>query len=53
MCRYDYAEDGEAVDSLPVEEFLDVLGRWRSQIIESASRATAALPETYRRNPIG
>jgi hypothetical protein len=50
VATYDFSED-EPSQAMPLDDFLAVLDEWRSRIIESAVRATAPLPETYRRNP--
>ena len=51
IARYDFAEPDEPVDALPLDDFLELLSRWRERVVESARRATSPLPETYRRNP--
>lgn len=51
VAKYDYAEDDEPGEALPMEDFLGLLAEWRSRIQTSAASATEPLPETYRRNP--
>lgn len=52
VARYDYADPDEPGEALPLDEFLDLLNRWRTRVLESARRATLPLPDTSRRNPV-
>lgn len=49
--RYDYDDDAVAGEFMAVDDFSAVLSEWRRRIEASASGATSAFPETYRRNP--
>jgi hypothetical protein len=51
VARHDYDEDDDPGESLPLDQFFDLLADWRERAQISASSATEALPETYRRNP--
>jgi hypothetical protein len=50
LANYDYAEDDEPGESMPLSDFLELLREWRVRVLKSASTATRPLPETYRRN---
>jgi hypothetical protein len=50
VAAYDYADPDEPGETMPLEDFVSLLARWRSRVQESASTATSPLPETYRRN---
>ena len=49
--RYDYDEEDVEGEFLETDTLRVLLERWRERIHESATRSTAPLPETYRRNP--
>lgn len=49
--RYDYDLGRGPFESVSTDEFRTILSEWRSRILTSATQCTAALPETYRRNP--
>lgn len=51
VAKYDYDEDHEPGDALPLDDFLALLAAWRREVIEAGSTSTIPLPETYRRNP--
>ena len=51
VAKYDYDEDDEPGEALPLEDFLELLAEWRTRVQDSAASATEPLPETYRRNP--
>lgn len=53
VAQYDYAEQGEPGEALPLGDFLEVLAEWRQKVEASAKTATGPLPGTYRRNPVG
>jgi len=46
----DFAQD-EPEEAIPLADFLAILGAWRDRVLDSAAASSAALPETYRRNP--
>jgi hypothetical protein len=50
VATFDFSDD-EPRESMPVEDFLDLLREWRRRIVLSAASASGSLPETYRRNP--
>ncbi len=49
--RYDFDEDDVAGQFIDVDALRQLLSDWRALILLSASRSTAPLPDTYRRNP--
>ena len=51
VANYDYAEDDEPGEALPLKDFLDLLSEWCRRLRASAASATEPLPDTYRRNP--
>ena len=51
VANYDYDEDDEPGEALPMEDFLGLLAEWRRRVQVSAASAKEPLPETYRRNP--
>jgi hypothetical protein len=50
VATFDFSDD-EPRESMPVEDFLDLLREWRRRIVLGAASASGPLPETYRRNP--
>jgi hypothetical protein len=51
LANFDWVEPDEPGETMPLDDFFSLLAEWRSQVAQSASTATAPLPETYRRNP--
>jgi hypothetical protein len=51
VASYGYAHPDKADETMPLTDFLELLADWRRRVADSASTATAPLPETYRRNP--
>ncbi len=49
VARSDYELFDDEV--MPVDDFVDVLQRWRSQIIAVRHTEQPLIPDTYRRNP--
>jgi hypothetical protein len=50
VATLDFSDD-EPRESMPIEDFLDLLREWRRRVLVSAASASSPLPETYRRNP--
>jgi hypothetical protein len=50
VATYDFAEDDEPGQAMPIEEFLALLVEWRRRIEASSASATEPLPDTYGRN---
>jgi hypothetical protein len=48
---FDYGEANEDVELMSVEDFVDVLDRWRAAVVAAQAYETRVVPETYRRNP--
>lgn len=51
IAAFDFDEHEDEVERMALEEFLVLLARWRSLVIEAQRNASEPLPETYRRNP--
>ena len=51
VASYDFAHEDEPTEAMSLDEFLALLAAWREKVVISASKATAPLPEMYRRNP--
>jgi hypothetical protein len=51
VANFDYDDEDEPGEALPLSDFLGLLRDWRDRVKASASSSTLALPETYRRNP--
>jgi hypothetical protein len=52
IAKFDFDEEEEPGEAMPLDDFLALLAEWRSRVLVSATSATEPLPETYRRNPI-
>lgn len=48
---FDYGEDEEPAETMPTDEFIQLLERWRAAVLEVQQREQREVPETYRRNP--
>jgi hypothetical protein len=51
IASFEFDDESEPGEAMPLGDFLSMLTEWRERVIESASKAVEALPETYRRNP--
>ncbi len=49
--RYDFQEDEEPGEVMPLADFLDILTRWRAAVLAARNAAPIDFPQTYRRNP--
>lgn len=49
--RYDFDEEDVAGKFIDADALRQLLSDWRGEILLSAARCTAPLPDTYRRNP--
>jgi hypothetical protein len=52
VASYDFSGENEPGEAIPLDEFLALLAQWRRRVIAGALSSTAALPDTYRRNPL-
>jgi hypothetical protein len=52
LANYDYDDESEPGEALPLDDFVGLLEEWRARVILSASESRSPLPETYRRNPL-
>jgi len=51
VASYDFNEEDELGQEMPLADLLALLGEWRRRVVEAAANAKEPLPETYRRNP--
>jgi hypothetical protein len=51
IAAYDFADEDEPRDAIPLHDFLELLAGWREQVLAQAADNHKPLPETYRRNP--
>lgn len=49
--RYDFQDDDEPGEVMPLADFLDILTRWRVAVVAARDAAPVEFPQTYRRNP--
>jgi len=49
--RYDYDDEADPGDAIPLADFIDLLAQWRARVEARAMESSGPLPETYRRNP--
>ena len=47
---FDYGDE-DTFEAMPIEDFVDLLERWRQRVIDVQPYETREVPETYRRNP--
>lgn len=50
--RYDFDDEDVPGEFLDVSDVTRILDEWRDRIQQAATKSTARLPQTYRRNPM-